>query len=342
MPTAAIYDTEAPRLSAEERDFFRDADPLGFILFADHCETADNVRALTDELREAVGREDVLFLIDQEGGRVARMKPPAFPAHPPMAVFGALYKLDPAKARDAARLNGLLLGRMISRLGVNVDCAPMLDVPQIDSDPVVMGDRAIAAHADQAADIGGAFMAGLKAGGALPVLKHLPGHGRALVDSHKELPRVSASLEDLRAVDFAPFRAHAGESLGMTAHVVYEAIDPDECATNSKPVIEGAVRGDIGFDGLLMSDDLKMKALEGDIGARARAAFAAGCDVALCCNFTLAEKTAAAAETPVLDGAAAARAARAFAELKSLPADDGAETDEAYRRLVGLIKPALA
>ncbi|MBI1365910.1 MAG: beta-hexosaminidase, partial [Alphaproteobacteria bacterium] len=186
MPSAAIYDCEGARLSKEERAFFRDADPWGFILFARHCETAEAVRAHCAELREAVGR-DAPILIDQEGGRVARLKPPAFRSHPAPATLGRLWKLDPSAAREAARLDGFLLGRLVADLGITIDCAPMLDVPQKDSDAQVIGDRALAGHADQIAVLGREMMDGVIEGGALPVIKHLPGHGRALVDSHHAL-----------------------------------------------------------------------------------------------------------------------------------------------------------
>ena len=341
MPTAVIYDCEGARLSADERAFFRDADPLGFILFADHCSTPDDVRAHVDELREAVGRDDVLFLIDQEGGRVVRMKPPAFPAHPPAARFGELYRLDPAKAREAARLNGFLLGRMTASLGVNVNCVPMLDIPQIDTDPVVIGDRAIAAHPDIVADLAGAMAAGLIDGGALPVIKHLPGHGRALVDSHKDLPRIGASIGDLRATDFAPFKALNGALMGMTGHIVFDAIDADLCATMSETVITEIIRGDIGFDGLLFSDDLRMGALDGDIVARVHDSLAAGCDIALCCNFTMEEKRAAACAAPVLSGDALRRVDAVFDALPIPPAHDPAALSADYDRLNALLRPVL-
>ncbi|MGE0407780.1 MAG: beta-N-acetylhexosaminidase [Amphiplicatus sp.] len=338
MPSAAIYDCEGARLSKEERAFFRDADPWGFILFARHCESADAVRAHCAALRETVGR-DAPILIDQEGGRVVRLKPPAFPAHPPMAVFGKLWKLDPKKARAAARLNAFLLARMVRSLGVTVNCAPMLDVPQSDSDPVVIGDRVLATHVDQISALGRDVIDGLIEGGALPVIKHLPGHGRALCDSHHELPRVTASKEDLRAVDFKPFAALKDAPIGMTAHILYDAYDKERVSTLSPIVIEEAIRGEIGFDGLLLSDDLKMKALAGPLAGRSRAALEAGCDIALCCNYTLAEKIAAAKETRALEGKAAARAAAALARLT---APGGPDVESDYKRLAALLVPALA
>ena len=305
--SAAIYDIEGETPTDDELAFFRDVRPAGFILFRDHCSSPEAVRRLTDQLKNAVEHEDVFILIDQEGGRVQRMRPPSgddradggngFRAHSAPAVFGELYKLDPAKARDATRLNAFLLARMISSLGVNVNCAPMLDVPQIDTTDAI-GDRALAMHQDIVADLAAAWNEGSIEGGALPVIKHLPGHGRAVVDSHEALPRIGDRKEDLRVVDFAPFKSLNKTLLGMTGHVVVEAYDPARCATMSSTVINDVIRGEIGFDGLLFSDDLRMHALDGvattesaeEIGKRAGRAIAAGCDVALCCNFTFEEK----------------------------------------------------
>ncbi len=339
MPTAAVFDCEGPRMSAEEKAFFRDVDPWGFIVFARHCQSADALRAHCDELREAVGREDAPILIDQEGGRVARMAPPAFPKHPAPAVFGELWRLDPAKAKEAARLNARLLGRMASDCGVTLNCVPMLDVPQIDADPAVIGDRAIARHPEIIAALGAEAVAGSLEGGALPVIKHLPGHGRSLCDSHHDLPRIAAPKEDLRATDFPPFRALRDAPLGMTGHLVFEAYDDARCATLSPVVIEEVVRGEIGFDGLLFTDDLKMKALRGPLDARISGAYAAGCDVACCCNFTMDEKNEAGPALRPLDGRAGARAAAALALLAPVERDDVAAH---YERLDALLKPALA
>lgn len=338
MPLAAVFDCEGPTLSADERAFIRDADPWGFILFARHCESAEAARALCAELRETVGR-DAPILIDQEGGRVARLKPPAFPAHPAPAVFGALWKLDPAKAREAARLDGYLLARMILDIGATIDCVPMLDVPQKDSDATVLGDRALAKHPDIVAALGRAMMEGLMEGGALPVVKHLPGHGRALADTHHAPARVGASKADLRATDFAPFKALADAPMGMTAHIVYEAYDPERPATLSPIVIEEVIRGEIGFKGLLFSDDLKMNALGGPLGARAGAALDAGCDIALCCNYPLADKIAAARAARPLAGESLARAEAALARART---PDRRDIAESYEALAALIKPALA
>lgn len=339
MPTAAVFDCEGPRLSDEERAFFKDIDPWGFILFARHCESADQIRAHCDELRECVGREDAPILIDQEGGRVVRMKPPVFPAHPAPAVFGELWKLDPKKTREAAHLNGYLLGRLVSDCGVTVNCIPMLDVPQIDADPAVIGDRAYAKWPDIITAIAHAHIEGLKEGGALPVIKHLPGHGRSLCDSHHDLPRVCAKKRDLQSCDFEPFKSLRDEKMGMTAHIVYEAYDGERPATLSPVIVNDVIRGEIGFDGLLFTDDLKMKALGGAISDRISGAYDAGCDIALACNFSLAEKKESASALRDLAGKSAERAQIAMADLKT---PERGDTDEAYDRLNGLIKPALA
>lgn len=338
MARALILDCEGARPTADEKALYRDADPWGFILFARHCPSADDVAALCAELRDCVGREAPI-LIDQEGGRVARLKPPVFPAHPAPATFGRLWRLDPKKAVEAARLNAMLIGRMCSAVGVNVNCAPMLDVPQPDSDRTVIGDRAIATHVDQVIALGRATIDGLVEGGVLPVIKHMPGHGRATVDSHYGLPHVVASRRDLRETDFPPFRALNDAPIGMTAHIVYEAFDRERCGTMSKTIIDDVIRGEIGFDGLLVTDDLKMKALGGPVGARVSDAIAAGADIACCCNFSLAEMIEAAEAAPLLAGKPLERAEKALSRAPK-PALRG-DTGKDYERLAGLIKPAL-
>ena len=336
--SAVIYDCEGARLSDDERAFFREANPWGFIVFARHCETPEALAVHCDELRDCVGR-DAPILIDQEGGRVTRMKTPVFPEHKAPATFGELWRLDPEKALQAAKLNAQLLGRLVSDLGVNVDCVPSLDVPQIDADPATVGDRALAKHPDTIAALGRAVVEGLIEGGALPVIKHMPGLGRALCDSHLELPRVVASKDDLRKEDFPPFRALNDVGMGMTCHVVFEAYDADQPATLSPTVVNDVIRGEIGFDGLLITDDLKMEALSGGYDERAEKALAAGCDVALCCNLSLADKQLAAKGVGALDGKAAARAEKALAPLRSPKRDD---TSSAYEQLASLLKPVLA
>ncbi|MDZ7627129.1 MAG: beta-N-acetylhexosaminidase [Parvularculaceae bacterium] len=336
---ALILDCEGARPTADERALFRDADPWGFILFARHCQSAEDVRALCADLRDCVGRDAPVF-IDQEGGRVARMKAPAFPPHPPMDVFGALWRDDPEKAKAAARLNARLIGRLVSDLGVDIDCVPMLDVRQPDADKAVIGDRALAEDADIVAVLGREVMEGLMEGGALPVIKHMPGHGRATVDSHHHLPRVSASREALRAVDFAPFRALKDAPIGMTAHVVFEAFDPERCGTMSPAIVQDVIRGEIGFGGLLVSDDLKMRALGGPVGERVQRCLAAGVDIACCCNFSFEEKVEAASAAWALADEALARADAALAlrPQSVLRADTAPD----YERLAAMIATGLA
>ncbi len=279
---------------------------------------------------------DAPIMIDQEGGRVVRMKPPTFPAHPAPALFGELYRLDPKKAAEAARLNGWLLGRLVSACGVNINCIPMLDVPQPDADPTVIGDRAYGKHPDVIVALARAAAEGSEAGGALTVIKHMPGHGRALCDSHHALPRVDARCEDLTTVDFAPFKALRDAKMGMTAHVVYEAYDAERAGTLSPVIVGDVIRGEIGFDGLLFTDDLKMNALGGPMDQRVAQSLKAGCDIALCCNFDMTEKTSAMKGARALDGKSAERAAAALAGPAAV---EGGDTDAAYGRLKALLKP---
>jgi beta-N-acetylhexosaminidase len=289
-------------LTADERALFRAADPAGYILFKRNVDTPEQVRALTDALRDLAGR-DVPILIDQEGGRVARLQPPHWPAFPTGAAFGRLYDVAPLSALEAARLNARALAVMLRGLGINVDCLPLLDVPQPGAHDVI-GDRAYGRDPKLVAALGGATLAGLREGGAVGVIKHIPGHGRAGVDSHLELPVVSAGRAELET-DFAPFRAHGGAPMAMTAHVVYTALDAERCATLSPTVID-VIRTDLGFAGLLMSDDLGMKALGGDFGSRATASLAAGCDIALHCSGDMAEMRAIVdAVGPIADSAKA-------------------------------------
>jgi beta-N-acetylhexosaminidase len=286
-----IFGCEGSMLSATERAFFRDADPLGFILFARNCDVPDQVRRLVAALRESVGRGDAPILIDQEGGRVARLKPPHFPAYPAAATIAALGGL---RAREAAWLAARLIADDLGQLGITVDCAPVVDVPVADADPVI-GDRAWGGDPATVAENGLAVCDGLMAGAILPVIKHIPGHGRATVDSHRALPVVATSSATLDSTDFAPFRALAGMPWAMTAHVLYTALDPDRPATLSPRVIAAAIRAEIGFDGVLLSDDLSMAALGGRIETRAADALKAGCDLVLHCNGILDEMQAIAA-----------------------------------------------
>ena len=283
----AIYGMAGERLTADERDFFRDADPAGYILFARNISSREQVRALTDALRAIHGRDGVPVLIDQEGGRVARMKPPVWPAFPPGEKFSKLYQISPVAAIEAARANAHAIAVTLREVGVNVDCLPLLDVRQEGASDII-GDRALGAEPMQVAALGRAVLEGLRAGGVVGVVKHMPGHGRALVDSHKELPVVAASEAELES-DIEPFRTLNWAPMGMTAHVVYTAWDRSRCGSLSPTVIGEIIRGRIGFDGFLMSDDLGMHALTGDFGNRASGVLAAGCDVALHCSGDMGE-----------------------------------------------------
>lgn len=282
-PLAAVFGCAGPELLAEERAFFAETDPLGFILFQRNCETPAQVQKLVQDLRASVGRADAPVLIDQEGGRVARLKPPHWPEFPPAMAYADLYAKDAAAGLEAADLGGRLIAHELAALGVTVDCAPVLDVPQPGADPII-GDRAFGRDVETISALAKAFSDGLMAGGVASVIKHVPGHGRALVDSHKDLPRVAAPREELETCDFAPFKALHAAPWAMTAHVVYEALDGANPATTSPDVIEQVIRRQIGFRGVLLSDDLSMKALSGGFADRAAACLEAGCDIALHCN----------------------------------------------------------
>lgn len=315
---AALFGCRGLALSAEEKAFFAEVRPFGFILFARNVENPDQVRALVAELRACVGRADAPVLIDQEGGRVQRLRPPHWRAAPAASQIAALG----ASAGRAAYLNARLIGRELSELGITVDCAPVLDVARPETHAVI-GDRAYSDDPARVAMLGRAVCDGLRAEGVHPVVKHIPGHGRARADSHLELPRVSASYEELDALDFAPFKALKDEDWAMTAHIVYDAVDPEAPATCSRAMIGGVIRDAIGFTGLLMSDDLSMKALEGDFGARTRAALDAGCDMVLHCNGEIAEMRAIA--TALAPPTAAAWARFSAAEARRLAARAAAE-----------------
>ena len=315
MTTACILGCAGPRLLPEEKAFFREARPWGFILFKRNVGSPDQVRSLTEALRACVDRPDAPVLIDQEGGRVQRLGPPHWPTYPPGRAYG---QLAPSLRREMARLGARLIAHDLAEVGINVDCLPVLDVPAAGAHDVI-GDRAYAASADGVASLGRAAAEGLMAGGVLPVVKHIPGHGRAGADSHKALPVVEASLAELDASDFAPFRVLSDMPMAMTAHVVYTAIDADGPATTSARVIDGIVRGAIGFQGLLMSDDLSMKALSGDLSELANASLSAGCDIALHCNGDRAEMEAVVAGSWPLAGEAEARAKAALARIVRAP-----------------------
>ncbi len=304
-------------LSDEERGFLAGSKPWGLILFKRNVKDKAQISALTAEFRAIVGRADAPVLVDQEGGRVQRLGPPVWDAYAAAARFDELPCSDDRKA-DLVRLSARLMGRDLRACGIDVDCLPVLDVPAPGGHNVI-GDRAYSPDPAQVARLGGAAAAGLMQAGVLPVMKHVPGHGRAGADSHLELPKVDASLAALERADFAPFRALAHLPMAMTAHVVYTAIDPTGPATTSRKVVQEIIRQAIGFDGLLMSDDLSMKALSGSFDARARALFAAGVDMALHCNGDLAEARQVAAASPELDGRSAERAAAALALIAGPP-----------------------
>ena len=268
-------------LTDDEKALFRDSDPAGYILFKRNTETRDQVRALTDSLREIHGRDDLAILIDQEGGRVARMQPPEWPAFPAGQRFDELYAKAPMSAIEAARANAEAIALTLAEVGITVDCLPLLDVRVPETHPAI-GDRALGSDPMQVAALGRATLEGLRAGGVVGIIKHMPGQGRAVVDSHHDLPVVNASDAELES-DISAFRRVNDAPMGMTGHVIFEAWDKDRCATLSPIIIEEIIRGRIGFDGLLMSDDLDMKALSGEVPDRAARSVAAGCDLALNC-----------------------------------------------------------
>ena len=337
---------EGLALSTAERGLFRAADPAGYILFKRNIGSPEQVRALTDALRDLAGRA-LPILIDQEGGRVARLRPPHWPEYPAGERFDHLYDKAPVTAIEAARLNALALAAMLRDLGITVDCLPLLDVRDPDGHDII-GDRSFGAEPMKVAALGRATLDGLKAGGVCGVVKHIPGHGRASADSHLELPIVTASRADLER-DFEPFRTLNWAPMAMTAHVTYTALDPDRCATLS-PIVIDLIRNDIGFTGLLMSDDLGMKALGHpsagghppgsnaleDFGARALASLAAGCDIALHCSGDFAEMRAICEAVPQITAVAQARLDAAMAGLGTGDATPAAQWAEARDRLLAL------
>lgn len=313
--TAFIAGCLGTSLTPDERAFFRDARPWGFILFRRNTQDPAQVAALTREMRETVGWHAPV-LIDQEGGRVQRMTAPNWPVYPAARSFLAIN--DPVRQREAVRLSARLIAHDLKAVGIDVDCLPVLDVPVAGSHDVI-GDRAYAHDPDMVARLGRAAAEGLIAGGVLPVVKHMPGHGRARADSHHALPVVEASLEELRANDFRPFRHLADMPLAMTAHVVFTALDPTRPATVSRRIVREVMRGEIGFDGLIMTDDISMKALSGGFAEKARAAISAGVDVVLHCHGIMEEMVAIAGAVPEMTGARARRARAALARIRHEP-----------------------
>jgi beta-N-acetylhexosaminidase len=325
--------------SDAERAFLREAQPWGFILFKRNIAEPHAVRALVDEVRTVLGRE-APALIDQEGGRVARLQPPDWPAYPPGAAYGAVYDRDWRQGLAAAQLGARLIAADLAALGLDVDCLPIADVPVAGAD-LVVGDRAYGTDPAKVAAIGRAVADGLAEGGVLSVLKHIPGHGRATADSHAKLPVVNTSRAILETTDFAAFRPLAGLPIAMTAHVVFTALDPVEPATVSATIVRDVIRDSIGFKGLLMSDDISMGALSGSLAERSRAAIAAGCDIVLHCNGQMAEMQAVAGAAPVLAGEGLRRAQAALASKKPpVPIDAGASREAFLKLMQGVWEPA--
>ncbi len=336
MRTRAIYGCAGMMLGEAEREFFREMQPFGFIVFARNIADRNQVRDLVTALRETVDDPRALVLIDQEGGRVARLKPPQWKPRPPAAYFGELYAVHHDAAREAVYLNARLIAYDLAEIGINVDCAPVLDVPVEGADSVI-GDRAFASDPAAIIDLGRAQIEGFLDGGVLPIMKHMPGHGRATADSHHALPRVATEAEELSATDFVTFRSLDTCPMAMTAHVVYEAIDPQRPATTSPKVIRDVIRGEIGFDGLLISDDLSMNALDGPLSVRTKAALFAGCDVVLHCNGKMDEMREVASEVKVLDGQAERRAEHALSHLREPGEFDPAAAEERLSELMKVI-----
>lgn len=327
-----IFGLSGPALTGDERAFFADVEPAGYILFKRNVETRDQLRALTDSLRDLAGRDDLAILIDQEGGRVARMAPPEWPAFPAGPAFAALYERAPMSAIQAMRANGQALGLMLSAVGITVDCAPLLDVAQPDTTAAI-ASRAYGSDPMQVAALGRAMLEGLAAGGVVGVVKHMPGHGRAIVDSHYDLPTVTADAESL-AIDLEPFRTLAQAPMGMTSHIVFQAWDAARPATLSPVVIAQVIRGMIGFDGLLMTDDIDMKALSGSAGDKAAGAIAAGCDLVLDCWARMDEMVDIAARVGDMPDVSRDRLNRAMA---TIAAPHGVSTGDRAAEMAELI-----
>ncbi|AKI00477.1 beta-glucosidase-like glycosyl hydrolase [Hoeflea sp. IMCC20628] len=330
---AVIFGCAGPELSSDEAAFFAETRPWGFILFGRNIISMSQVADLTSSLRDSVGRPDAPVLIDQEGGRVQRFKPPLVPQYPSGADLGALYLANPEAGLRATWIMSRLHAFDLFPLGISVDCLPVLDVPSPGGHEVI-GRRAYGITPEVVEALGRAACEGLKAGGMLPVIKHIPGHGRAGADTHHELPHVDASRAELSARDFIPFKALRSEAMAMSAHVVFTDIDPDHPATTSRRVVEDVIRSEIGFDGLLMSDDVSMNALSGDFATRTGAIFAAGCDVTLHCNGNRAEMEAVASMTPVLSADSLRRAQNVMTAFLAPDASDEAALRDEFEGLM--------
>ena len=315
--TPAIFGIAGPSLTADERAFFADADPAGYILFARNCETRDQLRALTDDLRSIQGRDKLVISIDQEGGRVVRMKPPEWSRFPAGEVFDRLYQAAPASAIEAARCNAHAMALELAECGISVNYHAPFDVRRPETVDAI-GDRALGSDPMQVAALGRAVLEGMRAGGVVGCLKHMPGHGRALVDSHKELPVADASAEELER-DIEPFRSLSDHPLGMTCHLVFPAWDPARPATQSPTIIEEVIRGAIGFDGLLLTDDIDMEALDGSVPDRSEASLAAGCDITLNCWAKIGDMQGIAERNPVMGEKTRARLGRVHDAIGPAP-----------------------
>lgn len=336
MHASLITGLAGPYLTPDEARFLAGVRPCGLILFARNCESPDQVRRLVVDAKDALGDDNILVLVDQEGGRVRRLMPPNWRELPPAGAFAKLAKTDPEEAARAARLVARLTAADLGDVGINTNCVPVLDVP-VPGAHEIIGDRAYGTTPEAVAQLGRAVAEGHLAGGVLPVMKHIPGHGRARADSHLELPIVTTPREELSATDFAPFRALNDMPAAMTAHVVFTAIDPGAPASISEIVTREVMRGDIGFDGLLMSDDLSMEALSGTLRARAEAVIRAGSDVVLHCNGRLEEMEEAAAGVPPLTGQPLLRFERCLAVLKRSEPFDLAEAEAALSRALAAV-----
>ena len=331
---AVILGLSGPKLTAAERAFFRDANPWGFILFARNIENPDQVRRLTSDIRETVGRNCLIF-VDQEGGRVQRLKSPHWNSYPAGAVFHHLYLKNESQAKRAAYLAYRLIADDLRAVGINANCAPVLDLPQKNADPII-SDRAFGTESVQIIDIAHAVMAGLMKGGVAPVVKHIPGHGRAEVDSHKALPRIKVSRQTLEKTDFIPFRALSDAPMAMTAHAVYEC-NSRSAVTVSKKSMTELVRAAIGFNGLVMSDDLDMKALRGDLTRKTERALAAGCDIALQCSGKIPDMVSVAKGAGYLEGRAKNRAKVADYSAEHVTEFDRDSSQAEFDHLLGQI-----
>ncbi len=333
-PKSVIFGCSSTRISPEERHFFTQHNPVGFILFARNIENPEQVKALIEELKSCVSHEHCLILIDQEGGRVARLAPPHWDAYPPVDVFAKLAQKDLEKAKNAIYLNYRLIGDDLHQLGINVNCAPVLDIPVAGSDDII-GDRALGNEPKQVAILGRAVCDGLMDAAVLPVIKHIPGHGRATVDSHLALPKVEAAIDILERTDFTPFKMLCDMPIAMTAHISYTMLDPNHCATMS-PLVIDYIRTQIGFEGLLLSDDLSMKALEGEFATRAEKCLTAGCDVILHCNGNMDEMLEIASKASDLSKKSARRLKRSYEKLN--PIKSFIDRDKTQEKITNLLR----